>query len=148
MPDALIQLAEDAKTFLSGLTLSQEFNVTRHLAPSFILAEMTGIEVVVRPAQKTGEDFTRATHKRGLTIDVSVTARVESTDNTHTDPMVQLIGEIENNFVGNGSTIQPWRSPTDDLTVSQYTVIPFDEEVLYSRNQFTGFLSLTFDQYT
>ena len=148
MPDALIQLAEDAKTFLAGLTLSQEFNVTRHLAPSFKLEEMTGIEVVVRPATKTGEDFTRATHKRGLTIEIAVISRLESTENTHTDPMVELLGEIENNFVGNGSTIQPWRSTTDDLTVSQYTVIPFDEEVLFSRNQFTGMLSLTFDQYT
>ena len=143
----LTQLAIDATNDLAAHSFSREINVTRALAPYFKTEELTGVEVVVRPAEKTGEDYTRSTQKKGLTIQVAVVSRLDSSGNTDTDPMLDLMDEIETFFVGDGDTVQPWRS-SDGLVVSSYQVIPFDEEVLFSRNQFTGMLSLTFDQYT
>lgn len=142
----LTQLAIDAATDLAAHTFSKTVNVTRTLAPNFKLEELSGVEVVVRSAGKTGEDYTRKTQKKELTIQVAVIARLDSAGNDDTDPMVDLMDEIETFFVGDGDTVDPWRSSAG-LVVSNYQVIPFDEDVLFSRNQFTGMLSLSFDQY-
>lgn len=146
MPSALIQLAEDVRTALAGHTFTQEFNIERVLAPVVKLEELTAIQLIVRPATKTGEDFTRKTQKKELTIQVAVIARLNSSENSDTDPMIDFMDEIETFFVGDGDTIAPWVSSAG-LQVSSYQVIPYDEDVLFSRNQFTGLLSLTFDDY-
>ena len=147
MTSALVQLAEDVKTALAGHTFTQEFNIERVLAPVLKLEELTAIQLIVRPSTKTGEDFTRKTQKKELTVEVAVVARLNSSENTDTDPMLDFMDEIETFFVGDGDSIDPWRSSAG-MQVASYRVIPYDEDVLYSRNQFTGLLSLTFDQYT
>lgn len=94
MSERLVTIAEAVKDLLDGATWSQEFTPVRTAVPRYKSKEGT-LEVRVRPfGRKTISRVGRRKIERDYLVDVVIAKSVEISDNSQTDPLLDLAEEI------------------------------------------------------
>lgn len=147
MADAVIvTIAEAVKTALNAASLSQGFTATRKARPHMELSQLETLAVTVVPIQKLSAPTTRnrAVEQGTYLVDVGVQKKCDVSNNTVVDPLIYLVEEIGQLFVGAGQLTGYTSATCLQAEMVDGAEAGFSPEHMDTHRQFTGVARLTF----
>jgi hypothetical protein len=134
-----VQLAEALKVLLAGGSFSLPITVQRTYVPTFTLMDLENVQVTVTPATVERSNVSRSHRQFDRGVEVAVNKRVSAISIPNIDALVDLTEEIadflDGQNLGTPEPVYQWQGTE---------VIPYDQEVLHSKNVFVSLLTVTY----
>jgi hypothetical protein len=145
----IVDIAEAVVTVLNAADLSEEFTAVRSYRPTYELPDVaTALQVAVVPRERPTRAQTRTARTGDYGIDVAVLSKPDrgadgEVPNTALDPLMYLLEEIEDLFVGNKLTGYATATCISANPI-EGSDAGYSPEYLGENGQFTGVTRLTF----
>lgn len=129
-----VDAAEEIKTLIGDLSLSQSVTPTRVYINHERLENITGTEVWIQPIEQENVSSTRGKDRNNFTVDIGIFKRC--TDDVSVDEMVVLANEIYRGLRGQTYS-------NNEKTISVNTPTIYSPDYLDSKNLFAAVISVS-----